>query len=164
MLCVVFSCRSLILWLWNLWLILMDSLLLNFLFYLCIVFLILLNCLFFLVAHCLLKTAFLNYLSSALESYHLSLSLGSVIRRLLWPFGGVIFPWLVMFHEVYISVFIFEVAVPSSSLYWLQIEIPPIIFVRDSEVFSELFSWICLLHISCSFLTRNFLRLYAFLF
>ena len=67
MLCVVFSCRSLILWLQNLWLILMDSLLLN-LFYLCIVFLILLNCLCFLVAHCLLKTALLNYLSSALES------------------------------------------------------------------------------------------------
>ena len=63
----------------------MDSLLLNFLFYLCVVFLILLNCLCFLVAHCLLKTAFLNYLCSALESYHLSLSLGSVIRRLLWP-------------------------------------------------------------------------------
>lgn len=83
------------------------------------VFFISLNCLslFSYASLSFLTTVILNYL---LHKSQISMSLGSVTRRLLWSYGCIFFLIFHVFLEFCISSFAFEVAVTSSNLYWVQ--------------------------------------------
>lgn len=81
---------------WFLFMISISIFLILFMYSYC--FLISLNCLAFLVAHWIAsKYLFFNPL---LGKSQISVSLGSVIRGVLWSFGNVMFPWFFMFPVV----------------------------------------------------------------
>lgn len=84
-----------------------------------------------------LKTTVLKDLRSKL---HICITLWSVIGKLLYPSGGVMFPWFFMFLEVFHCSLTFQY--PASPLVftdWFGGEIPSVSPTRDPEAFSESF-------------------------
>lgn len=119
----------------------------------CVVFLISLNCLsgFSYSSLNFVKTDISNYL---LGKWWISISMGSVTRKLLCSSGGILFPWFFMFLEVlhcwlliWRSTHLLQCFLPV-----LGREIPSFNSVRGPEAFLDLFyghAWFIVLLPSC---------------
>lgn len=124
--------------------------LLSFLFCLCIVFLISLNylSLFSCSSLSFLKAMTLNYL---LHTSQISITLGLLTGKLLWSFGGVMFPGFFMLLEIlHCCLHIWRRSYLLQSLLpGFGRVVPSISSVRDSLTLSDIFYWLHLFYTSC---------------